>query len=271
MADFFIFVHMTPSLFIQIGLSDIIDILMVAFLIYTIYKLVKGTVAINIFLGIVSLYFVWKLVGMFQMRMLQEILGQFISVGVIALIVVFQQEIRKFLLMLGRIHTKQHFWSNLLRRDNFEINTDFQSLTTAIQSMSKSYTGALIVIKRKNDLTEIINSGVKVNAILSAPLIETIFFKNSPLHDGAVIINHDVIEAARCVLPLTQREDFPPEYGLRHRAATGLSQQTDSLCIIVSEQTGHISYAENGVLTTNISIDKLTKLLHKIFSPDQKS
>lgn len=251
---------MTSLLFINFGISDAIDILFVAYLIYTIYKLVKGTVAVNIFIGLVSIYFIWKLVGILQMKMLTEVLGQFISVGVIALFIVFQQEIRSFLLMLGKIGSDGSGHLKLFNKASNQ-NIYIDDIITSMVNMSENLTGALIVIKVANELTEIISTGQKIDAITSAPLIESIFYKNNPLHDGALIINNTKIEAARCVLPVSKRMDFPADYGLRHRAASGLTQTTDAICLIVSEQTGDFAYSIGGELYTKVQITEIRKFL----------
>jgi uncharacterized protein (TIGR00159 family) len=202
---------------------------------------------------------------MFKMRMLDEILGQFISVGVIALIIVFQQEIRSFLLMLGKLSADRsgsiRFLKKIHQPQQIEINT----LTNALQNMSKTLTGALIVIRRNNELKDIIDTGERIDGILTAPLVESIFYKNNPLHDGAIIISHNKIEAARCVLPVSERTDFPPEFGLRHRAAAGLSQNTDALCIVVSEQTGEYAYSDKGELFTKIPLEEIHNILTQEF------
>ncbi len=254
------------DLFIKITISDVIDILLVAYLVYVIYKLVRGTVAINIFIGLVSIYFIWKLVGMLQMRMLSEILGQFISVGVIALIIVFQQEIRSFLLMLGKIGRGRKS-SSIFRKLGSGSGEGLETsvITESCINMSESLTGALIVITRENQLTEITETGEIINADLSTSLIESIFYKNNPLHDGAMIITNNKILAARCVLPVTENPNFPAEYGLRHRAAMGLSESTDAFTLIVSEQTGKYAYTDKGELFTNISAAKLKEVLEKEF------
>ncbi len=257
---------MTNLLFINFGISDIIDILFVAYLIYAIYKLVKGTVAINIFIGLVSIYFIWKLVGVLHMRMLSEILGQFISVGVIALIIVFQQEIRSFLLMLGKIGSDGSGHLKFLNKNHLHQNIDIDSILTAMLNMAENLTGSLIVIKKVNELSEIIDTGQRIDSIVSAPLIESIFYKNNPLHDGGLIINSNRIEAARCVLPVSKRIDFPADYGLRHRAAAGLTQNTDAVCLIVSEQTGEFAYSKNGELFTRVTINTIREFLNKEFS-----
>jgi uncharacterized protein (TIGR00159 family) len=248
-------------LFIVLKLSDILDIVVVAALIYAIYKLVKGTVAINIFIGLISVFLVWKMVSMLHMKMLDEILGQFISVGVIALIVVFQQEIRSFLLMLGRLSTDRQGHLKFLKKGTNFQKLEIELLISALENMSQNLTGALIVIRRNNELIEIKDTGETIDAILSTALIESIFFKNSPLHDGALIIVNNKIEAARCVLPVSKRTDFPVDFGLRHRAASGLTQNTDALCLVVSEQTGNFAYAQKGELYTKISIEEIRVLL----------
>ncbi|MCK5846274.1 MAG: diadenylate cyclase CdaA [Bacteroidales bacterium] len=252
---------MLELLFINIGFSDIIDILLVAYLIYSIYKLVKGTAAINIFLGLVTIFLIWKLVAMFQMKMLDEILGQFISVGVLALIIVFQQEIRSFLLMLGKVgrdnQGKLIFMKKVYQHQKIDIST----ITESMKEMSKQLTGALIVVRRTNELREVIDTGEEIDAILSSPLLESIFYKNNPLHDGAVILYNNKIISARCVLPVSKKTDFPADFGLRHRAAAGLTQNTDALVLIVSEQTGNFAYSDKGELYTNVSIEKIKELL----------
>lgn len=262
------------TLFINIGISDVIDILLVAYLIYVIYKLVKGTVAINIFVGLVSIYFIWKLVQMLQMRMLSEILGQFISVGVIALIIVFQQEIRSFLLLLGKLSFgRGRYGSTLfgkLKASSTE-GLDIDAIISSCVNMSETLTGALIVITRNNELSEVLESGEEINARISSPLIESIFYKNNPLHDGALIITDNKIIAARCVLPVTKNTHFPADYGLRHRAAMGISESTDAFTIIVSEQTGKYAYTDKGELHTKVSAIELKEKLQKEFSTELSS
>jgi uncharacterized protein (TIGR00159 family) len=254
------------DLFIKISYSDVIDILLVAYLIYVIYKLVRGTVAINIFIGLMAVYFTWKLVGMLQMRMLNEILGQFISVGVIALIIVFQQEIRSFLLMLGKLGSGSRSHGALFRKLSQDTELNTLVIVESCVNMSETLTGALIVITRENPLNEIVETGQIIEAELSTALIESIFYKNNPLHDGALIITDNQIKAARCVLPVTKNPNFPASYGLRHRAAMGLSETTDAFTIIVSEQTGKIAYTDKGELVTNVSPAELKEKLEEEFN-----
>ncbi len=250
--------------FIEIKFLDILDILLVAFLLYELYNLLKGTVAINIFFGIVAFYFLWKLVTALEMKLLSEIFGAFISVGFIALIVVFQPEIRKFLLMLGtpgfisKKRTRFLFWKFNVSN---QVNLDVDKIIMACRNMSESKTGALIIIARKSELLQYVDTGEILNAEISEALIENIFFKNSPLHDGATIIYNNKIKAARCILPVSSNEKIPVSLGLRHRAAVGITEQSDALAIIVSEETGNIAYSNNGKLQTKMKPNQLLKHL----------
>lgn len=254
------------SLF-SIRIVDIIDILLFSILLYEIYNIVKGTAAIKIFIGIIALFVIWKVVTALQMPLLSEILGQFISVGVIALIVVFQPEIRQFLLMVGdtriiRGHRRRIlFWKSNL---NAIVNLDLDKIVKACKHMADMKTGALIVIARENELIPYVETGRIVDARISDWLIETIFFKNSPLHDGAMIILHDSIKAARCILPVSNNPDIPAQCGLRHRAAVGLTERTDAIAIIVSEETGGISYSLEGKLFLDVKPVTLNEILEKL-------
>lgn len=254
--------------FITIRWLDIIDVLLVALLLYKLYSLIKGTGTINIFIGIIAIYLIWILVKAFEMELLSEILGQFISVGVIALIIVFQQEIRQFLLVLGSPYFlkkgSRSFLNIKWTVDQAEI-TDIEPIVRACESMAASKTGALIVMTGKNELKLFIEAGEQINASISKQLIENIFFKNSPLHDGAVIISSNKIMAARCILPVSERTDFPANVGLRHRAAVGITEESDAFSIIVSEQRGEISIAQRGMLTLNVKPQRLRELLAKEF------
>jgi len=250
--------------FINLRWLDIVDILLVAFLLFQLYNLIKGTGAINIFIGIISIYLVWMLVKAFEMELLSEILGQFISVGVIALIIVFQQEIRQFLLLLGSQgffkKTGKGLFSFHWQTDQFDAE-DINNIVKACDSMAKNGIGALIVITRKNELRYYVLSGEQIHARISKQLIETIFFKNSPLHDGAMIITGNKIKAARCVLPVSERSNLPENVGLRHRAAIGITEESDAIAIIVSEQRGEISIADGAVLKMHIKPEKLKEYL----------
>ncbi len=251
-------------LFISIRFLDLIDIFLVAFLMYQIYMIIRGTVAINIFVGIFSVYLLWLIVKALNMNLLSTILGQFIGVGVIALIIVFQQELRRFLLMIGTryIFNRKFSFEQLFSYSHPNIHKfNLKAIITACKRMSKNNTGALIVIATKSELATYTQTGDLLNADISSRLIESIFFKNNPLHDGAVIIIGNKIKAARCVLPLSNRTDLAPNLGLRHRAALGITEVTDALVVTVSEQTGKLSFSKEGELKLNLESVDLNKHL----------
>lgn len=253
-------------LFITFRWLDLIDILLVAIIMFQLYKLVKGTVAIRIFLGILAIYLFWKIVEALQMELLSEILGQFIGVGVLALIIVFQQEIRRFLLLIGNNSffssgKSGKFFSLLKLKENKRETLNFKQVVKAVSALSKTKTGALIIIDSHSELKYYASSGEKINATVSAAMLESIFFKNSPLHDGGVIIENNTIIAARCILPVSENQEFPSHFGLRHRAAAGITETSRSIAIIVSEETGKISLAKEGRITYNIAIEELTEAL----------
>ncbi|MGB2305856.1 MAG: diadenylate cyclase CdaA [Flavobacteriaceae bacterium] len=251
--------------FLKISFIDVTDIILVAALLYYLYKLVKGTVAINIFLGIVIVYLIWVLTDALNMDVLSNILGKFISVGFFALIVVFQQEIRKFLLLLGSTNYTSRKslirYFNFLGQENEVVPLDISLLTSSCEKMASEKTGAIIVIERSNSLDFLTNTGDKTNIGLSSQILETIFFKNSPLHDGAVIIKDNTITATRVVLPVSESSTIPKRYGLRHRAGAGISEKTDALVIVISEQRGQITYIKNGEFINFSSGDKLKRIL----------
>jgi diadenylate cyclase len=243
------------SAFIHIRLLDIIDIFLVALLFYQLYMLIRGTVAYSITLGILAIYLFWWAVRAMQMELLSTILGSVLGVGVIALIIVFQQEIRRFLIFIGSRYVDGNRISVekfLNLRFESKAQVKIRSIMKAVMQFSVDRTGALIVIKKKSNLDMYAETGDVLNAETSSRLFVAIFNKTSPLHDGAVIVENDKIKAARVILPVTDKIDLPPEYGLRHRAGLGISEVTDSLVIIVSEETGQISIAENGILQKNI-------------------
>ncbi len=234
---------------LNFNILDIIDITLVAFLLYYVYKLIKGTVAINIFFGIVIFYLFYLLVDVLQMRMLSNILGGFMSVGIIALIVVFQPEIRKFLLMIGSTNLSKS--GSFMKRFSFlktqgRSASDTDLIVKACTKMGATKTGALIVIERNNNLDFLVETGDEMNITVTQPILESIFFKNSPLHDGAIIISNNIIKATRVILPVNNEKNIPSHFGLRHRAAIGISEKTDALAIVVSEETGLVSYVNNG-------------------------
>lgn len=256
------------SLFIDglpnLRIIDALDIILSALLFYSIYKLIRGTNAISIFVGFFVVYLIWKIVNILEMRLLSEIIGQFISVGVIALIVIFQPEIRRFLLLLGtksmnNSKKRSFFWWRIDSEEKKNFNST--AIVQAYQHMSMQKIGALIVIAKHNELDTIVHSGEVINCDINSQLIETVFFKNTPLHDGAMIIKGNTIIAARCILPVSSNREIPANFGLRHRSAIGITEQTDAIAIIVSEQTGHISAVKEGVLEENISPTRLQEFL----------
>lgn len=252
--------------FITIRFLDILDIFLVALLLYQLYRLLKGTVAFNIIIGLFSLYLFWLVVRLLNMELIGTIMGQFIGVGVLALIIVFHPEIRKFLVFVGthynvnRVFALDKLLGTSKKRTINQEQIDI--LVDACVSMSKSHTGALIVITNTLELNDQVNSGERLNAKISSSLLRTIFFKNSPLHDGAVIIRGNRIAAAGCILPLTQKE-IDKSMGLRHRAAIGITENSDAVCIIVSEEKGTISFAKDGEITRRLTKEKLVTLLEE--------
>lgn len=267
MVDFSIFVHGTKILgldflsFLEFKVTDAVDILLVAALLYSVYKLVRGTVAVNIFVGIVMVWALWKLTELLQMTLMSNIVGGFMRIGLIALIIVFQQEIRRFLLVLGSTNfaSKQ----NLIRRfkflnpENLSVKTDVEAILGACQHMSATKTGALIVIERSSSLEFVKATGDVMSIKVTQPILESIFFKNSPLHDGAVIIQDNVITATRVILPVSSIRNIPLRYGLRHRAAADITESTDAVCLVVSEETGTISYLKNGEFVPYQNLEEL--------------
>ncbi len=254
--------------FITIRFLDILDIILVAILLYQVYRLIKGTVAFNIVIGMFSLYLLWLVVRALNMELLGSIMGQFIGVGVIALIVVFHPEIRKFLLFIGTNYTINKVLSldKLFGTTKNKVidHQQIDAIVDACVSMAKTKTGALIVIAGNSELKDQIITGEKLNAKISSSLIRTIFFKKTPLHDGAVIITGNKISAAGCILPVTQKE-LDKALGLRHRAAVGITEITDAICLIVSEERGSISFAKGGEIKRRISKEVLTTLLEENF------
>ena len=252
--------------FIEFSFLDILDILLVATLLYYIYKLLKGTVAINIVIGIALIFLIWQITLALRMEMLSGILGYLLSGGVIALIIVFQQEIRKFLLMIGTTNfsTKKSFLKQLkfLKTEIVsEIDTDI--LVNTSKNLSLTKTGALIVIERTNSLDFLIDSGDTMDALINEAILQSIFYKNSPLHDGATIIRDNFLVATRVVLPVSNSDKVPARFGLRHRAALGISEKTDAVCLLVSEETGEVSYIKDGEFELFKDYSELNEKLKK--------
>lgn len=248
---------------------NILDVLIVVFLIYQLYRLLKGSIAFKIFWGLVVIYIVFFIVRYLKMPLLTSILQNFINVGIIAIIIIFQPEIRRFLLMLGKKipFSEENAWRKLLMPDKFR---DFrseelliQNIMLAIGNLANTYTGALILVASTYKLRFDTTSGVPIDGNVSARLLESIFKKDSPLHDGAVIIAGNRIIAAKVVLPVSDNPELPPRIGLRHRSATGATEQSDSLAIIVSEERGNISYAEGGRLYMNVSLEEMKSKLYQ--------
>ncbi|MBM3426057.1 MAG: TIGR00159 family protein [Bacteroidetes bacterium] len=251
--------------FLDISIVNMIDIALVAALLYQVYKLLKGSVAIKIFLGFLSLYLIYLLVQAIRMELLTIILGQFMGVGVIAAIIIFAPEFRKFLLILGRssIFSDDNVWKDVLffwrKKENSGFN--ISPIIDAAKVLAGSNTGALIVISSTVELKFYAESGDILDAELSKRLLISIFNKHSPLHDGAVIIHKGKIKAARCILPVTERE-VPAQFGLRHRAGIGMSEATDALILVISEETGQISMAKNGKVLHNLSFQEVREIIN---------
>tara|TARA_R110000868_G_scaffold21640_7_gene89770 strand:+ start:59692 stop:60387 length:696 start_codon:yes stop_codon:yes gene_type:complete len=226
---------------------------------------VRGTVAINIFIGIVIVWGFWKLTELLEMKMISSMVGGFMQVGLIALIIVFQQEIRKFLLMIGSTNfaNKKNFIKHFkfLKQEASTISTDVNSIISACEKMSNTKTGAIIVIKRNNSLDFVKSSGDKMHIEITQPIIESIFYKNSPLHDGAAIIENNYIVATRVILPVSNERNIPLRFGLRHRAAVGITEKTDALALVVSEETGMITYIKNGEFILYNDFNELSNMI----------
>lgn len=256
--------------FSQIRITDILDILLVAFIIYQLYSLIRGTIAANIFIGLALIYVLYFIVKALDMRMLTAILQNFVNVGIIAVIVVFQQEIRRFLLLVGKnasLQRNKAWWRYFFGKAEDEKNNyaRIKPIVDACKSMKQTRTGALIVFAKYYDEQFYQNSCEVIDSKISKRLLESIFQKSSPLHDGAVVISENKIKAASCILPLTDKTDLPLQFGLRHRAGIGVTESNEATAIIVSEETGEISYAKQGRVKMNISFAELEKLLNKDF------
>lgn len=254
--------------FIELRLLDIVDILIVAYLMYLIYKLLRGTIAFNIFVGVLILYLVWWVVGVLEMQLLSLLLGRFVAFGVIILIIIFQPEVRRFLVFLGNSTLKGRFGfferifnqqSRLDALQELKIN----AIKKAIIQFKSKNVGALIVLMNGRDPEMFSGNGVRINSEISHELLESIFNKNSPLHDGAVVISRERIYSAGTVLPISSNPDLSKQLGLRHRSALGLSESTNTAIFIVSEERGEISYAYQGKIFRDLSevqlLEKLTK------------
>ena len=255
--------------FLDFRILDIVDIVLVAFLLYYLYNLVKGTVAINILVGIIIVYAIYIVTELLEMELLSKILGGFLGVGMFALIVVFQQEIRKFLLMLGstNFNARRRFFKQFkMLGGDAGPKINLEGILAACKKMSATNTGALIVIQRNNSLDFVKNTGDEMNLEVNQPIIESIFFKNSPLHDGAMIIEENRITATRVILPVSNDRKIPLRFGLRHRAAVGITEKSDAVCLVVSEENGTISYLKDGDFVLFENTDELLKIMKKDLS-----
>ena len=249
---------------------DLLDVVLVALLIYQLYNLIKGTIAANIFIGLAIIFGLYYVVKALHMQLLTGILGKFVDVGIIALIVVFQQEVRRFLLLVGKnasLQRNRAWWQYFFgkveaEKDNY---ARIKPIIDACKSLKQTRTGALIVFAKYYDEQFYQNSCEVIDGKISKRLLESIFQKTSPLHDGAVVIAGNKIKSASCILPLTEKIDLPSQFGLRHRAGIGVTEANDATAIIISEETGELSYARQGRIKMNISFAELEKMLNKDF------
>ena len=255
--------------FVPFTFIDLIDIILVAAIMYWIYRMTKGTNAPYILSGIIAVYLLWVVVRALNMELLSSILGQLISVGAIALIIVFQPELRRFLQMIGMRQKHFNFITRIFSSGDDEVQTNIIPIVTACREMSETKTGALIVIGQRSDLRLIAEGGIALDAKVSTPLLENIFFKNAPLHDGAVLIEGDRIVAAKCILPVTQSA-VPKSYGTRHRAAIGMSEISDAIILVVSEETGGISITQNGQIHRDIDPSHLQQILQRYLTVNSR-
>lgn len=252
--------------FLRFSFTDLLDILMVGILIFLVFKWIRGSAAMNIFIAVVIIFFLRLLVSAFNMKMMNALLGAFMDMGVLAIIIIFQPEVRHFLMRFGSksgvTSRTRKFIDRLMGIHENKMGGDVvNEIAEACRTMSSQKTGALIVLPGTNSVSSIVETGDTIDAKVTRRLIMNIFFKNSPLHDGAMVIEGERIVAARCTLPITGRNDIPPQYGMRHKAAIGVSEECDAGVIVVSEETGGISYVKSGKLTSIGNINELKLLL----------
>lgn len=252
-------------MFFEFGIKDIIDIVLVALMLFYIYRLMKESRSLNVFMGILIFVVLWLVVSqVLEMKLLGSIMDKLVSVGVIALIILFQEDIRKFLYNLGahqRVQALRRLFINNDKQNQEQIKQTIMPIVMSCLSMSKKKVGALIVIQRGTPLDDIVATGERLDASINQRLIENIFFKNSPLHDGAMVIVHDRIRAAGCILPVSHDLHIPKELGLRHRAALGITHESDCIAIVVSEETGGISIAIRNEFQLRLTAEKLESIL----------
>lgn len=269
--------NILPVFLVQIGfftitIWDVLDVIIVSLLLYQVYKLLKGSIAFNIFVGIVALFIIWWLVGFLKMDLLNMILSQFVSLGVIMIVIVFQPEIRKFLLLLGNRTLKGgslELVANFFKRGAGKAQVNEKAINEirkAVIKLAEEKTGALIVFGKPTNIPQVYESGIPLHAELSSQLVQSIFQKESPLHDGALLIYGEKIIAAGCILPLSENNYLPSKYGLRHRAALGVSELGGVKTIIVSEETGLVSTTDNGAISFKVSDNDLSEFLFQLYS-----
>jgi diadenylate cyclase len=255
--------------YFSVNLITLADFLLAAFLAYQIYKIIKGSPVVDILLGFIFLYIIYLVVDALGMKILTTILGQFVDTGVIIMAILFQQEIRKILFLVGertslnKIEVLNYLPWKKTKSKNLDI--DLTPILEASKSLAQSNTGALIVISRNDDLGFYEQSGDRIDAVISKRLLVSIFNKQSPMHDGAVLIYRNRIKAARCILPITEKQNLPPHFGLRHRAAIGMSEATSVLVVVISEETGQISIVQRGNVLVNLSPSEIRNEINKYF------
>ncbi len=256
--------------FLRLSFLDVVDILVVAVIIFLLVRWLRGSVAWSIFLAIVAIYLIRVVASALGMGLTASIVGTVLNVGVLALIVIFQPEVRRFLVQFGNSTItnvrNSEFFSNVFKKRDYINLEAVNELTEACRAMSEAKTGALIVIQHRSSLEDIVETGDRIDAVIHRRLIMNIFFKNSPLHDGAMIISDNLITAARCTLPITEKTTIPPKFGMRHKAAIGVTEQTDAYAIVVSEETGEITLMRGGEFTDISNINELKLLLNSSFA-----
>ena len=252
-------------MFFEFGIKDVIDIVLVALMLFYIYRLMKESRSLNVFMGILIFVVLWLVVSqILEMKLLGSIMDKLVSVGVIALIILFQEDIRKFLYNIGahqRVQTLRRLFTNNGKQSKEELKQTIMPIVMSCLSMSKKKMGALIVVQRATPLDDIVATGERIDASINQRLIENIYFKNSPLHDGAMVIAHERIRAAGCILPVSHDLHIPKELGLRHRAALGITHESDCIAIVVSEETGGISIAIRNEFQLRLTAEKLESIL----------
>lgn len=251
---------------IEFGVKDIVDIAIVALLLFYLYRIMKKSGTLSLFYGVLAFIAIWVVAyEIFDMRLTGTIVDKFMSIGLIVLVILFQDQIKRVLTDIGGHGNLKNIFKRFKHeKGNEKLSSEIMSVVYACNSMSKSRTGALIVFQVKTPLWDYEKTGDIINADVNARLIENIFFKNSPLHDGAMIIAAHKIASVGCILPVSKDMDIPKHLGLRHRAALGISQKTGAVCVIVSEETGAISVARDGKLQIKVSITELEQILSEV-------